>query len=386
MHIAEGDLRAFLDNELPEAQRRQVANHLEQCADCQAQRQALQTRARNIGESLATISGGPPAGFIPAGQAHRKFEQRLTHPRKEPITMQKQLNRIPRGAWIGLALVAVLAVALAFPSVQAVANSFLSLFRVQQFQVIEFDPESVSGDFENSEQFEALFAESVEIEGGGEPREVSSEELASSMDEMPVRLLEGMQGPQRFMVKPASVATFTLNLELLRAVLKDMQRSDIELPGSLDGARVKLYLPAMLVATYGPCAVEPTGDPDERPFVDPEDCITLLQGKSPSIDAPPDLDLVQLGEVYLQLLGMGPEEASSFAAQVDWTSTLIVPLPRNEAEHTQVSVDGVTGTLILSKTRYDRRYALLWVKDDRFFALSGIGDAQKALELAATLK
>ena len=71
---------------------------------------------------------------------------------------------------------------------------------------------------------------------------------------------------------------------------------------------------------------------------------------------------------------------------MDWTSTLIVPLPRNEAEHTQVSVDGVTGTLILSKTRYDRRYALLWVKDDRFFALSGIGDAQKALELAATLK
>ena len=43
---------------------------------------------------------------------------------------------------------------------------------------------------------------------------------------------------------------------------------------------------------------------------------------------------------------MSPEEAAEFTSTVNWTSTLLVPIPRNAAIHEQVSVDGVTGTLI----------------------------------------
>ncbi len=43
---------------------------------------------------------------------------------------------------------------------------------------------------------------------------------------------------------------------------------------------------------------------------------------------------------------MSAEEAAEFTSTVDWTSTLVVPIPRNAAIHEQVTVDGVTGTLI----------------------------------------
>ena len=53
-----------------------------------------------------------------------------------------------------------------------------------------------------------------------------------------------------------------------------------------------------------------------------------------------------MGEIYLQVLGMTPEEAASYASSVDWTSTFVIPVPRYRAEYQEVQVDGVTGTLI----------------------------------------
>jgi hypothetical protein len=42
------------------------------------------------------------------------------------------------------------------------------------------------------------------------------------------------------------------------------------------------------------------------------------QPAPPSV--PPGLNLGQISEAYLQILGMSPEEAASFAANVDWTT------------------------------------------------------------------
>jgi tRNA(Ile)-lysidine synthase TilS/MesJ len=50
-----------------------------------------------------------------------------------------------------------------------------------------------------------------------------------------------------------------------------------------------------------------------------------------------------------------------------------------------VSVDGVTGTLILQKD-YVPKYMLLWVKEGIVYALSGPGDSSTALAIAASIK
>jgi hypothetical protein len=100
----------------------------------------------------------------------------------------KLTSRISRPAWVGLALVAVLAISLAFPPVQAVANSFLKLFRVEQVRVVPVDTEQLAGEMRQSTQLEGLFSESVKVEEGGESQEVSSAGEASARLGMPVRL------------------------------------------------------------------------------------------------------------------------------------------------------------------------------------------------------
>ncbi len=96
----------------------------------------------------------------------------------------------------------------------------------------------------------------------------------------------------------------------------------------------------------------------------------------------------QLAELGLQLAGMTPAEARAFSQSVDWTSTLVVPIPRNAAAVKQVSVDGVTGTVIYRS--YDdgvpQHYTLLWVKNDIVYALAGFGTADQAVALASSIQ
>ena len=300
----------------------------------------------------------------------------------------KFTSRISRPAWAGLALVAVLAISLAFPPVQAVANSFLKLFRVEQVRVLPVDTERLAGEMEQSTRLEGLFSESVKVEEGGEPQEVASAEEASARLGMVVRLPTALEGEPKIMVQPGGSVTFTVDLELMRAVLQDMGRSDIQLPDSLDGAVVKLEMPAGVAALYGDCEMQErqVQDPDNPFPAETPACTSFFQMPSPSVDAPPDLDVPQIGQVYLQLLGMTPDEAASFANTVDWTSTFVIPVPRYSSTNEEVQVDGVTGTLIKYREDSWQAYLLLWVKDGVVYALGGPGKGNEALQLAASLK
>jgi hypothetical protein len=113
----------------------------------------------------------------------------------------------------------------------------------------------------------------------------------------------------------------------------------------------------------------------------------LVQIPSPTVTTPPDLDVAQLAQIGLQFTGMSAEEAQTFSQTVDWTSTLIVPIPRNGAVYTQVPVDGVTGYLIQRPADDAPQYAVIWVKDGILYAIGGLGsNSSAALEMADSLK
>jgi hypothetical protein len=65
-----------------------------------------------------------------------------------------------------------------------------------------------------------------------------------------------------------------------------------------------------------------------------------------------------------------------------------VPIPSNSASYEQVTVDGVTGTLIQRPSREGEPtiFALLWVRDGIIYAISGRGtNSEQAIELANSL-
>jgi hypothetical protein len=98
------------------------------------------------------------------------------------------------------------------------------------------------------------------------------------------------------------------------------------------------------------------------------------------------LNIQQLAQIALEFTGMTSEEAAAFSNTVDWTSTLVVPIPKNAATYKQVNVDGVTGTLIQRPADDAPQYALLWVKDGILYAISGLGtNSPQAVDMANSL-
>jgi hypothetical protein len=387
MHLKSGEIQAYHDRQLDAAEQQRVEAHLADCPNCQAAAQAVLAQSQQVSGYLSGLEASTSKP-ISTPAARLRLEARLQE-EKEPIAMwSKFTSRMSRPAWVGLALVAVLAISLAFPPVQAIANSFLKLFRVEQVQVVPVDAERLAGEMRQSSRLEGLFSESVQVEEGGEPQEVASVEEAAAQTGMLVRLPTALAEEPKILLQPGGSVTFNVDLELMQAVMQEMGREDIQLPASLDGAVVKLEVPAGVTALYGECQIDNSQmqDPDGPHQVDIPDCTSFIQLPSPSVDAPPDLDVAQMGQIYLQVLGMTPEEAARFSSNVDWTSTFVIPVPRYNSDYQEVQVDGVTGTLIESFQYGEQAYLLIWVKDGIVYALGGPGEADQALQIAASLK
>src|SRR5207245_8897962 len=75
-------------------------------------------------------------------------------------------------------------------------------------------------------------------------------------------------------------------------------------------------------------------------------CTYLIQAPSPTVSVPPDLNMSDIAEAALELAGMSPAEARSFCQTVDWSSTLVVPIPRNSSSYETVTVHEVEGHCI----------------------------------------
>jgi hypothetical protein len=175
-------------------------------------------------------------------------------------------------------------------------------------------------------------------------------------------------------------------------LLDEAGRSDLVLPESVDGAEISVNIPAAVSVAYGTCpkpqADTSEADNEQNPDRRYPDCVILVQIPSPSVSAPADLDINQLAQIGLEFTGMSAEEAASFTSTVDWTSTLVVPIPSNAATYEQVTVDGVTGTLIQRPSRDGESptFAVLWVKDGIIYAISGRGtSSEQAIEMANSL-
>lgn len=295
-----------------------------------------------------------------------------------------------RFIWITLAIVAIIAIAIAFPDVRAAANNFLGSFRVQQFTVVQFNPEDVQNTLGSSSHFEYMLSEDVHIEEKGDPFEVSDAAEASAMAGIPIRLPAGIDESQQITVFPGASVTFDIDLSRVGMLLTEIGQGDIELPPELDGTQVSMEMPTAVVAAYGDCQINSStgenkgADPDD-PSSGVSNCTTLHQMVNPTISAPSELDVAQIGNSFLQLLGMSPEEAALFSETVDWTTTLLIPIPRHSTTYQEVTVDGVDATLILQQD-YVPKFMLLWVKNDIVYVLSGPGNSLTALEIANTLE
>ena len=389
-HLTDGEVRAALDGELGTEQLR----HLETCADCQVRQRQLQVEQGQMARRLAFLA--PADEPVPVHQkVWNRFAQQIQM--KKESSMFKKWFAFP-AIRVGTAALLILALVLAFPGTRALAGELLNLFRVQHVTVVPVDftgMEQLNG--AAGQNISQLISESVTMQKKpSDPVNVASADEASQAAGYNVRIPQG-QTPSRISVMSGAAFTFTIDRAKAQALLDEAGRGDLVLPAEVDGADVSVNIPSSVSLSFGTCP-EPSNKSEAEREMKREtqtkgsagrvykDCIILAQIPSPQVSAPASLDIAKLAQIGLEFTGMTPDQAKEFTSTIDWTSTLLVPIPKNAASYQQVTVDGVTGTLIERPSDDAPQFALFWVKDGIIYAAGGLGsNSQKALEIANSL-
>jgi hypothetical protein len=282
---------------------------------------------------------------------------------------RRRLMFRPAPALAAAALVALVAALIAFPSLRAVAQEFLDMFRVRDFAAVGFDQARLDK-LQNLDQNRAfmVFDREEQIPTPAPPQIFSTPQAAGAAAGIEVRTpgyVPGGFALDTVAVQQECEAHLTVNESKLRALLDALDLRDVEIPVGLAGQTVTVKKPPVVVQLYRRGTLE----------------LALVQAKSPEVSLPPGVDLERLGEIGLRILGLDAGEARRTAQGIDWHSTLVVPVPLNASTFRRVTVHGNPGLLITttgelgpSHPRRREGTVLLWAEPDRVFGLaSGLG-------------
>ncbi len=397
MHPDDGQIRAYLEDELAEVPGREAtAQHIAACPTCQARLAEMKAQASMVSHHLAFLAP-PSAGVSPAPdraaqRAYAQFHNRLHQQKENPM---KSIFFRRRTLWAGLTVIIVLVIGLSIPSGFAWAGQFLGLFRVQQVTVLPIDPTGLAN-LKNSstlvQQMGELLANSINYEKKpGEPIPAANAAEASKLAGFTVRLPTSPSSQPSLTVQPGTAFEFTVDRARAQALLDESGHKDLFLPQSLDNANISVNIPDAVSAAYGNCPTPQNNasDPDIQGSAGRlyGGCIILAEMPSPTVDTPPDINFQQLAQIGLEFTGMSPAQAQALSNNIDWGTSLVIPLPKNAASYQKVTVDGVSGYLIQRPPDDAPEFALVWVKDGIIYTIGGLGNnSAQAIEMANSMQ
>ncbi len=383
--VEDGILRARIDGELSESEACAVEKHLAACAGCCERNETMAARAERANSMLSPLAPAQSEFPVDAQIALDRFKAR--HGNVEETSM---IGKIFAKRFAPLwAAAAALIFIVSFAPARAWASKFLELFRVRKITVVPVDTNRLRyGDEQLGRRIGQLISDNVNVsKEPGQPQPATDANEAGRIAGFDVRVIGGRQNDALFSVSGESAFQMTVSRERLQTIINEVGRPDLQLPASIDGAEVSVEIPRAVLTIYGNC---PKIGPhmQQRTAADYANCLALAQVPSPAVTTPPELNIAQLAEIGLQLIGMKAEEARAFSQTIDWTSTLVLPIPLDAASYQTVEVDGVKGTLINQRQFEDRPpgYTLLWVKNSIIHSLTGFGDSSQAVTLANSLR
>ena len=294
-------------------------------------------------------------------------------------------QRFARAAAYAAALVLAIG-AFTFPSVRAGARAFLDLFRVVNFAPVAVQPGRIDQLTHLDLDLPAMLGKQVEVlKKAGPPQTVATIEAASAAAGSPVHLPAwrpvGME-PSLIQVSGEHAVRVTANTTNLKNVMEALAINDLEIPEGLDGQTATIRVSPVVRVTY-------TGQEHGV-----ERRAELLQARPPEVSFPSGTDLTVLAEIGLRVLGVEPAEAHRFAQNVDWRTTLIVPVPADASVFRQVDVQGHPALLIEQRGQNSRepqgmraiQSTLLWSSGDSVFALAGNVGSSALFEMAQSVQ
>lgn len=383
-HLNDAQLRAALDGELDvETQR-----HLDACSVCQARQRTLQSQVAATAHRLAFLTLEQKDESPSAQSSLKRFYSQKIYEKENPMLRKIFMSTTVR--FVAIAAL-ILTLIVSIPATRALADEVLNLFRVEQVTVVPIDftgMQELTGNGALGKQISELVSSSINMtKKPGNPVSATDASDASQKAGFTVRLPKNA-APSLISLLGNSSFNFTIDRTKAQALLVEAGRSDLVLPDSIEGAVVSVAIPASVQADYGSCPDPSTYDPSQRGSMSRQypDCVILSEIPSPTVKAPANVDVAQLAQIGLEFTGMTSDQAAAFTKSVDWTSTLVVPIPKNAATYQQLPVDGVMGTLIQRPADDAPQFVLIWVKNGIVYAIGSLGtNSQQAIDMANSL-
>lgn len=314
-------------------------------------------------ETLAPQEADRPTA--PALMLARIKNQTKAHEAPLIAKLRRYLTMNNRKFALGaLAALVVLVVAFSLPPVRAAASDFLGLFRVQKFAAVSISPrqmallEQVADEGLHPGEFQS-------IEEPAPPQAVATIEEASELSGIYVYAPQMLGAPTRIEVSGQGSGRLTVDLDNARRILQAAELDPQLLPDSLDGAEIDVTIFPAVHQNW-------------------ESGVRLLQSASPLIDYPDDVDPNVMGAALLQMLGMSSSEAQRLASSIDWSSTLLLPVPEDLATFREVTVNGVSALELTSLE--GKSNSLLWQQDGIIFMLVGSEPVETLLKIAESIQ
>jgi hypothetical protein len=270
-----------------------------------------------------------------------------------------------------LVVVAGAAGLLTVPAVRASAQSFLAMFRVVDFVAVPLGERGIA----SLERIDlpGLLGEHVQVIGDAPPTPVSSAEEASAAAGYAVRVPGWLPSGATLVeaaVTGARVVRVTADAPRLQSVMDTLGITDLDVPPGLHGQTLTIDVPPVVMLRY-------RHDGRHTRF---------LQAPSPAVALPAGVELAALGEIGLRILGLAPEEARELARSIDWTSTLLVPLPPTAQSFRRIEVNGHPAVAIQHQPPdQSPTNMILWSDDERVFALMSLQNMSQVVQMALSV-
>jgi putative zinc finger protein len=378
---SEGELRLFVDGQLGRAERDRLEQHVFSCGNCGLKTAKIRGDSQEVKNCMAVLDS-PDEQMVDPKLAYGRYRSEAANRKPAQSSRVPVWWRIPQVSAAGAALALVLL--LSFTPVRTWGQRFLQTLRVQKLAVVPVDTSALmqAGILNgHARALSQLISDSVVVTiKPGEAVVVPDLATAAAKVGFKVESLDSVGPPERIEVEDEGAFHMTLDSDRIRAVLEEAGRSDIQVPDSISGSTVAVHVSKGVRIRYGNCG---SGGKDSGDGT----CIRFLQIPSPTVSVPPNLNMAALAEAGLQLAGLGAAEAKSFAQTVDWSSTLVIPVPQDKATYRTVGVDGVNGTSIefAPTGTFRGSYAIIWVKDGIVHSLAGHGSPSQGLAAVVSL-
>ena len=387
-----GLLVSLRDGELTPEETEQALAHLALCPDCAADARGMQTTSLEVYD-LLTLLGPSPQEIPETKLALSALRTRLDvqnrgeegHATGTPSTQSKirffQLRKPQHPArwWIVVVAAALIAL-IVLPNAGALANQFLALFSVQQFQPVTIDPQSFRGGIGEDLQSFGY----VSIPGSlNDTQQLTQAQVEQSLNFkllLPGHLPPGVGHAMQFTLIKSANATFTFNAAKARAYLAQTGQSSVSIPSQLDGATYTITVAAGVIINYGnKCYQKDQGNhgcTGGKQFY-------IGEIPSPVIQATGKASLKDLRDFALSLPNLS-SGVRLLLQEVDLNSG-VVPLPiPPQVQAQQVTIHGVQGVLMTDSSL--TMGSIIWQTHGIIYGIGGAtSDSAQLLDCANSL-